>query len=167
MEEDTLSCVTLAFVESALENSQTKGKSREFASQAGNKYMDTLANMLVMIKNASQRGHESVSVPHSKLKLAVAECLKANGYLLSIAEKAKKGQKVLELGLVYNENSEPKVHDVTRVSKSSKRVYVGYRDVTPFRYGHGMYVLSTPKGIITDKQAKKEVVGGELLFSIW
>ncbi len=166
MEEDTLSCVTLAFVESALENLQTKGKSLEFASQAGN-IMDTLANMLVMIKNASQRGHESVSVPHSKLKLAVAQCLEKNGYLSSIAEKAKKGQKVLELGLVYNENSEPKVHDVTRVSKSSKRVYVGYRDVIPFKYGHGLYVLSTPKGIITDKEAKKEVVGGELLFSIW
>lgn len=129
--------------------------------------MDTLANMLVMIKNASQRGHESVSVPHSKLKVAVAECLKANGYIVSITEKTKKGQKELELGLAYNEKGDPKVHDVKRLSKSSKRVYVGYRDVVPFKYGHGMYVLSTPQGIITDKEAKKQVVGGELLFSIW
>ncbi len=165
MEEDTLLCVTLAFVESALENLQMREKSQEFVNQAGN--MDTLANMLVMIKNASQRGHESVSVPHSKLKLAVAQCLKTNGYISSIEEKAKKGHKVLELGLSYGANSEPKVHDVSRVSKSSKRVYVGYRDIMPFKYGHGIYVLSTPKGIITDKEAKKEVVGGELLFSIW
>jgi small subunit ribosomal protein S8 len=165
VEEETHLCATLAFVEYALENLQMKGRSREFVNQAGN--MDTLANMLVMIKNASQRGHESVSVPHSKLKLAVAECLKANGYIVSITEKAKKSHPILEIGLAYTANNEPKVHDVTRLSKSSKRVYVGYRDVKPFKYGHGMYVLSTPKGIMTDKEAKKEVVGGELLFSIW
>jgi small subunit ribosomal protein S8 len=64
-------------------------------------------------------------------------------------------------------NSKAKIHDVTRISKSSKRVYLGYRDVSSFKYGKGMYVLSTPKGIMTDKEARKEVVGGEVLFSIW
>jgi len=129
--------------------------------------MDTLANMLVMIKNASLRGHETVCVPHSKLKKAVAACLIDNGYLSSATEKSQKGQKVLELGLVYNENGESKIHDIKRISKTSKRMYIGYRDVTPFKYGKGIYVLSTPKGIMTEKDARKEVVGGELLFSIW
>lgn len=129
--------------------------------------MDTLANMLVMIKNASLRGHETVCVPHSKLKGAVAQCLIKNGYLSSSTEKSVKGQKVLELGLVYNENGESRVHDIKRISKTSKRMYIGYRDMSPFKYGKGMYVLSTPKGIMTEKDAKKEVVGGELLFSIW
>lgn len=129
--------------------------------------MDKLANMLVMIKNASLRGHETVCVPHSKLKKAIATCLIDNGYLSSATEKSQKGQKVLELGLVYGENGEPKVHDIKRISKTSKRMYIGYRDVTPFKYGKGIYVLSTPKGIMTEKDARKEVVGGELLFSIW
>lgn len=129
--------------------------------------MDTLANMLVMIKNASLRGHETVCVPHSKLKAAVAQCLIKNGYLSSATEKSQKGQKVLELGLIYSETGESKVHDIKRISKTSKRMYIGYRDVTPFKYGKGIYVLSTPKGIMTEKDARKEVVGGELLFSIW
>lgn len=123
--------------------------------------------MLVMIKNASQRGHESVSVPHSKLKASVAECLKDNNYLSSVSEKTKRGQKILELGLSYGTDGEPKVHDIKKISKTSKRMYIGYRDISPFKYSKGIYVLSTPKGIITDKDAKKEVVGGELLFSIW
>ena len=80
---------------------------------------------------------------------------------------SKKRKKVLELGLVYNENGESKIHDIKRISKTSKRMYIGYRDVTPFKYGKGIYVLSTPKGIMTEKDARKEVVGGELLFSIW
>ncbi len=129
--------------------------------------MDTLANMLVMIKNASQRGHATITVPHSKLKEAVANCLKDNGFIKSIETKTRKGFQVLELGLVYEDNGAPKVHDVTRLSKSSKRVYLGYRDISSFKYGKGMYVLSTPKGIMTDKMARKEVVGGEVLFSIW
>ncbi len=165
MEEDTHSCVTLAFVEFASENLQTREKSQEFVSQAGN--MDTLANMLVMIKNASQRGHMTVTVPHSKLKEAVANCLKAHGFVKSIETKTRKGFQVLELGLIYDENGKAKVHDVTRLSKSSKRVYLGYRDISSFKYGQGLYVLSTPKGIMTDKEARKEVVGGEVLFSIW
>jgi hypothetical protein len=103
VEEDTHSCVTLAFVEFASENLQMREKSLEYVNQAGNINMDTLANMLVMMKNASQRGHVTVTVPHSKLKVAIANCLKDNGYVKSIEVKTKKGFQVLELGLVYDE----------------------------------------------------------------
>lgn len=129
--------------------------------------MDTIANMLVMIKNASQRGHASVQVPHSKIKLAVAEYLVKAGYLKSVSDKTKKSFPVLELELIYAEDGTPKIHDIERISKSSRRMYVGYRDLKPFKFGRGLYILSTPKGIMSDKDAKKEVVGGELLFSIW
>lgn len=129
--------------------------------------MDTIANMLVMMKNASLRGHTTVTVPHSKIKLAIAEYLVKVGYAKSVSKKTHKSMPVLEIELVYSEDGTPKIHDIERLSKSSRRVYVGYRDLKPFKYGRGLYVMSTPKGIMSDTDARKEVVGGELLFSIW
>jgi small subunit ribosomal protein S8 len=129
--------------------------------------MDQLANMMNMIKNASLIGHESISVPFSKIKFAVAECLVKEGYLKNITKKTKKGFPIIELGLVYGEDGSPKVTGVDRVSKSSCRVYKGVKDIRITRNGYGLTVLSTPKGILTDKQARKEMVGGEVLFKLW
>ena len=129
--------------------------------------MDQLANMMNMVKNASLSGHETISVPYSKIKFAVADCLTKEGYLKSIAKKTKKGFPVLEITLAYTEDGSPKVDTVNRVSKSSCRVYKGVKDIKKTRNGHGLMVLSTPKGILTDKQARKEMVGGEVLFTLW
>lgn len=128
--------------------------------------MDQIANMINMIKNANRVEHEFVTVPYSKIKMAVADCLVAEGYLSSATKKTKKGFPILELGLVYV-NGEPKVTGVDRVSKSSRRVYQGVKDIRSVRNGHGIMVLTTPKGILTDKQARKEMVGGEVLFKMW
>ena len=128
--------------------------------------MDQIANMINMIKNASQREHESVVVPFSNIKMAIAECLVREGYLSSVSKKMKNGFPVLELALAYNDGT-PRVHGVDRVSKSSCRVYNGVKDIRPVKYGKGIMVLSTPKGILTDKQARKEQVGGEVLFKMW
>lgn len=117
-----------------------------------------------MIKNASRNGKETVVVPFSNIKLRIAECLVSNGYLKSANKKSQKGFPVLEVVLAYNDNGQPKVKEVKRISKLSCRVYKGVKDI---KTGYGLAVISTPKGILTDKQARREMVGGEVLFKIW
>jgi len=126
--------------------------------------MDQIANMMNMIKNAGRAGHEFVVVPHSKLKFSIAECLVKEGYLKGVSKKTKKGFPTIELELAYVEDGVPKVIGVDRVSKSSCRVYKGVKDI---KRSHGLTILSTPKGVLTDKEARKEMVGGEVLFKLW
>ncbi len=122
--------------------------------------------MMNMLKNAGRAEHEFVVVPYSKIKHAIADCLVKEGYLSSVSKKMKKGFPTLELGVAYVDGA-PKVTGVERVSKSSRRVYKGVKEIRPTRNGFGMTVFTTPKGILTDKQARKEMVGGEVLFKIW
>ncbi len=128
--------------------------------------MDQIANMINMIKNGSMAGNESVVVPFSNIKSSIADCLVKEGYLASASKKTKKGFPVLELGLAYDDGK-AKVTGAERVSKSSRRVYKGVKEIRPSHNGFGLMVLTTPKGILTDKQAKKEMVGGEVLFKLW
>ena len=117
-----------------------------------------------MMKNASRVGKETVVVSSSKLKSAIADCLVKEGYLKSVNKKTQKGFPMLELVLAYNEEGEPKVTGAERVSKSSCRVYKGAKEI---KRSYGLTILSTPKGILTDKQARKEMVGGEVLFKLY
>ena len=128
--------------------------------------MDPISNMLIMIKNASLRGLESVVMPHSKLKLAIGECLAKEGYVKSVSKKIRKDHPVLEIELSYVDDK-PKITEVERISKQSRRVYFGMKDIHTVKGGAGLLVLSTPKGILSGKNARKEQVGGEALFKIW
>lgn len=121
--------------------------------------------MLITIKNGGLVKKATVILPSSKMKVAILELLKNEGYIKTyhVSDGAKPS---IEVVLAYTKDT-PRIHGVTRVSKQSKRVYTGVKDITSFKYGHGMTVLSTPKGILSDKQARKEQVGGELLFTIW
>lgn len=118
------------------------------------------------MKNASLAGKEAVSFPYSKMKNAIAECLKKEGYVSEISKKVKKGQPILEVGLIYTDKK-PRITEVERISKQSRRVYFGMKDIHSVRSGSGLLVLSTPKGILSGKEARKEQVGGEALFRIW
>jgi small subunit ribosomal protein S8 len=129
--------------------------------------MDSISNMIIKIKNASLRGLLTVSFPLSKMTLSIAKLLEKEGYLKDVIVKGKKIQKTIEASLIYDEKKQPKVTDVKRVSKLSKRMYAGVSDIRPVRSGYGILVLTTPKGILTDKQARAEKVGGEVLFKIW
>ena len=129
--------------------------------------MDSISNMIIKIKNASLRGLATVSFPLSKMTLSIAKLLETEGYLKDVTVKGKKVQKTIEASLVYDEKKVPKVTDVKRVSKLSKRMYAGVADIKPVRSGYGILVLTTPKGVMTDKQAKTAKVGGEVLFKIW
>ncbi len=118
------------------------------------------------MKNGSLAGKESVCLPYSKMKNAIAECLKKEGYVSSFSKKIKKDQPVLEVELIYTDKK-PKISQVERISKQSRRVYFRMKDIHSVRNGSGLLVLSTPKGILSGKEARKEQVGGEALFKIW
>jgi len=128
--------------------------------------MDSISNMIIMMKNASLAGKETVQIPYSKMKNAVLECLKKEGYVGEFSKKVKKGTPVLEVNLVYTEEK-PRITEVERISKQSRRTYFGVKDIFPVRNGFGILVLSTPKGILSGKEARKEQVGGEALFKMW
>ena len=128
--------------------------------------MDSISNMIIIMKNGSLAGLESVSFPYSKMKNAIGECLKKEGYVSEVVKKVKKGIPVLEIKLVYTDKK-PKISEVERISKQSRRVYYGMKDIHSVRSGSGLLVLSTPKGILSGKAARKEQVGGEALFRVW
>lgn len=118
------------------------------------------------MKNGSLAGLPSVSFPYSKMKNAIVECLKKAGYVAGFSKKVKKGRPMLEVELIYTDKK-PKITEVERISKQSRRVYFGMKDIHSVRNGTGLLVLSTPKGILSGKEARKEQVGGEVLFKVW
>lgn len=126
---------------------------------------DPIAAMLIMLKNAGNAEKQSITVPFSKLKEAIASCLKEQGYVSSVSKKTKKGHPTLEVGVQYKDGA-PRIKEVERVSKPSRRMYMGHKDIKAHKNGFGMSVFSTPKGILSDKEARKEQVGGEILFRI-
>lgn len=129
--------------------------------------MDKIANMLIKIKNAGNAGHKTVDVPYSNLKHSIANCLVKGKFIASVSKKTGKGEKFfLEMELVVKDKA-PRIRDVQRISKPSKRVYIKAKDIKSVRQGYGMMVLSTPKGVLIADDAKKELVGGEALFRIW
>lgn len=125
---------------------------------------DPISDLIIRIKNGSDVGKASVSVVNSKFAENVAHALKKAGYLSSVEKGKDRGE--LTLGLVYFESS-PRIHGVERVSKPSMRMYQKSRDIRTYKSGFGNIILSTPKGILTDVEARKLKVGGEVLFKIW
>jgi len=128
--------------------------------------MNPVANMLNGIKNANRALRESVIFPHSKLCYAIADKLSKEGFVGAISKKTRRGLPVIEVALIATDRI-PKITDLKLVSKPSRRMYSGVHEIKPIRNGKGLLVLTTPKGILTDKEARKEHVGGEVLFSIW
>ncbi len=133
--------------------------------------MDQISNMLVGIKNAGLVKKDYIIVPHSKIKISILEVLKREGFIKTFELiDAGNNKKQIKIVIEYtgkHPHVYPKINDVTRVSKLSKRVYLGYRDINKYKYGHGLIVVSTPKGILTDRETRKELCGGEILFKIW
>jgi len=128
--------------------------------------MDTIGDFIIRLKNAGAVGHEIVSLPHSKLKEAVANKLAAVGYLSAVKVEGKDVKKSLVLTLKYDAGHHAIV-DVKRVSKPGRRLYAKVEEIYPVKFGKGHLILSTPKGILTDKEAREAKVGGEQLFKIW
>ena len=105
-------------------------------------------------------------MPYSKLKHAIAEALKNHKFITSVEAKGKGVEAILEIGIAYD-GVKPRVNDVERISKSSRRIYKGATEIGSVRNGFGSIILSTSRGIMTDKEARKAKIGGEALFKIW
>src|SRR3989344_775538 len=117
---------------------------------------DPVGDLINRLKNAGAVKHAAVSVPYSNFKLAIAEKLKEAGFVTAIEKKGKKIKKTLDIVLKYNTTGTPFIQGVKRVSKPGRRLYKSVHEITSVRYGHGVLVLSTPNGIKTDKEARKE-----------
>ncbi len=128
---------------------------------------DPLGDFIVRLVNGGAVKKTVVSIPFSNLKMAVAEKLKDAGFIKAVEKKGKKVKKTLDVILKYNEDGKAFIQGVKRVSTPGRRIYRGFNEIIPVKYGYGAMILSTPKGIKTDKEAKKEKIGGEALFQIW
>ncbi len=129
---------------------------------------DPIADMLTRIRNALMAKHEQVEMPSSKMKLEIARILKHEGYIKNykVIQDGKKSY--LRIFLKYDEETKkPAILGLERVSKPGRRVYVGVEDIPLVKKGLGIAILSTSKGVLTDKQAKKLKVGGEVICKIW
>jgi len=123
--------------------------------------MDPISSMIIMLKNASNAGRPTFVVPFSSIKFSIAKVLEKEGYITGITKKTRDGHPALELSVGK------KVTGVERISKPSRRLYMGVNNIRKIKNGHGILLLTTPKGILTGTEARKEMVGGEPLFSIW
>lgn len=128
---------------------------------------DPIADMLTRIRNAGKAKLKSVDVPGSKLKIEIAKVMQEQGYIKNykLIEDDKQG--ILRLYLKYDDKQIHAVYGLERVSKPSRRVYSKGQDIKPVLNGLGIAILSTSKGIMTDKQARSQNVGGEVLCKIW
>lgn len=128
---------------------------------------DPIGDFVTRIKNAGAVGHTNVSVPYSKLKDAVATVLEKAGYIGAIDKSGKKVRKTLTVDLLYKKDGSPRIAHIKRVSKPGRRIYRSVTEIFPVRYGKGSLVISTSKGVMTDKEAREAKVGGEVLFEIY
>lgn len=128
---------------------------------------DPVGDFIIQLKNAGAVGIDCVSIPHSKFKLAIADKLAKKGYVKSVEKRGKKTGKTLTIELLYDKEGKHVIHDVKRVSKPGRRMYRNVSEIYPVKYGRGLLILSTPKGILTGEEARKKNIGGEALFEIW
>ncbi len=128
---------------------------------------DPIGDFIIQLKNAAAVRKPSVVTPYSKMRFAVAEALRKEGYLVSVAWHGKKAHKSLVVDIAYGKGGAPRMVGVKRMSKPGRRIYERVLTLRPVKSGKGSLILSTPKGILSDRDARKERVGGEALFKIW
>ena len=128
---------------------------------------DPVADMLARIRNAASARHQKVDIPASKLKLEIARILKEEGYSANFKASEEEGHKILRVYLKYGNNNQAAISNVERVSRPGCRVYVRRTEIPRVLGGMGINILTTPKGVMTGRRARKEGVGGEVLCQIW
>lgn len=128
---------------------------------------DPIADMLTRIRNAQMAGHADVIIPRSNLKTAIVRILKSEGFIDGFVETPGRVNGRIKVFLKYDEEARGVIRGIDRVSKPGRRVYVGKDEVPRVRNGLGVAILTTPRGIITDQQARQAGVGGELLCKVW
>ncbi len=130
---------------------------------------DPIADMLTRIRNGGRAHHREVEIPWSRVKESLARLLVEEGYVHEVKRTKLKDSvgEILRVQLKFDKDDKPVISGLKRVSRPGRRVYVGSNEIPAVRRGLGINLLSTPKGLLVDRQAKKDGVGGELLFSAW
>lgn len=131
------------------------------------KLTDPVADMLARIRNAIIARHQKVDVPASKLKTEIARILKEEGYISNYKATEEEGHKILRIYLKYSNSSEAAISNLARVSRPGCRVYVRRSEIPRVLGGLGINILTTPRGVMTGRDARKQGVGGEVLCEIW
>jgi len=124
-------------------------------------------DLVTRIKNAQAVKKDKLKVPFSQRDMEVAEILARAGYIKGALKKGRLPKRIIDIKLGYDKDGKGMINGVKWNSRPSRRLYAGYRDLRPIKSGHGTGLISTPKGIMTVKEARKEKLGGELLFEIW
>ena len=128
---------------------------------------DTIADILTRIRNASSAKHETVEIPSSNMKKAICQILLDEGYIKSFTVTDDGKQGIITVTLKYGEGKKPVITGLRRVSKPGLRIYSNVEDMPKVLKGLGIAIVSTSKGVMTDRQARKENVGGEVLAFVW
>lgn len=130
--------------------------------------MDQISNMLTIIRNAQAVGKETASISYSKLKMEIVKILAKEKFIKEAETKGKKNKKTIDITLAYDkEKKEPIITHLSMVSRPSKRVYLPVKKIRLIRRGLGLQIISTPNGILTDREAREKKVGGEVLCEVW
>jgi small subunit ribosomal protein S8 len=130
-------------------------------------FTDPVADLLTRIRNAINARQQKLDVPASKLKTEIARILKEEGYLANYKATEENGRKLLRLYIKYGSNNDAAITNLARVSRPGCRVYVGHNEIPRVLGGLGISILTTPKGVMTGRQARKSGVGGEILCEVW
>jgi small subunit ribosomal protein S8 len=128
---------------------------------------DPIADLLTRIRNAQRAGLEQIELPGSKIKQRICEVLREEGFVREVSYKEDGQQGVLTVLLKYDQDKRPAISEIKRQSKPGLRRYVSYRDIPPVMNGLGIAVLSTSRGVMVDREARKQHLGGELLATVW
>ena len=128
---------------------------------------DPVADMLTKVRNAAIARHEKVDIPASKLKLEIIKILKTEGYIKNFKKVQEDGHSIIRIFLKYDDNNEPVIRGVKKISTPGRRVYSGYKDLPRVYNGYGTVIVSTSSGVTTGKKASEKMVGGELVCTIW
>ena len=128
---------------------------------------DPIADLLTRIRNAQRAGLEQLELPASKMKQRICEVLREEGFVREVAARGDGKQGVLTVVLKYDTDKRPAISEIRRQSKPGLRRYVSYRDIPPVMNGLGIAVLSTSHGVMVDREARKQHLGGELLATVW
>ena len=128
---------------------------------------DPISDMLARIRNAGTARHAETWCPHSKLKAAIARLLNEEGFLGEVSEDVRDGHPILVMGIRYDKSGKTLIDGIRRVSKPSRRVYLASDAIPKVRNGLGVGVISTSKGVISDRSAREASVGGEYLCEVW
>ena len=130
-------------------------------------FTDTIGDMLTRIRNANEARHDMVNIPYSKLKMSIAQILKAEGFVGDFAVAEDSGKKNIKIHLKYAQNGHRVINHIERISKPGKRVYVAKKDIPKVLGGLGVSIITTSRGVMTGHKARVSNVGGEFICKVW